>query len=127
MNNLEPYCKIYVYTEMSKSELICHISNWINGKKLYVRSIISNVIEVDVFTNKDFDKKKLHDEDGFIYYPFYLEIESSEDYTDISIFINEVSLLLQNLWKDCKDAVASCDFEYLLPEKSDLALKDRLT
>ena len=115
MKNPDPLCKICIFTEMSKSELIGCVSNLINGQ-VYVRSIISNIIEVDIFTNEDFDREKLYNEDGFVYYPFYLEIQPSKVNIDISIYIDEISSLLQNLWNDYNDAVVACDFEDKLPK-----------
>jgi hypothetical protein len=105
----DPYCKIYIDTEMSKSELISYIKSLIKGK-VFLRSITSEIVEIDVIQNDDFNSSKRLEEGGFVYYPFYLEIEPIKKKINRK-YINEICNLLVNIKMKCRDAVAACDFE----------------
>ncbi len=110
------YCKIYVDSSCSKIELVDQISNMVQGE-VSLRSIESKTMEIDVLANDDFNKDKASQKDGFVYYPYYLEIDAVEG-ADSSAYIEAISNMLKELQSSCTNAIASCDFEDELFVKS---------
>lgn len=110
------YCEIYIDSSRSKAELLEHISNMVQGE-ISLRTIESKAMEIDVMENDDYDKDKTSQEDGFVYYPYYLEIDAVEG-TNSSVYIEAISNMLKELQNSCANAIASCDFEDELPVKT---------
>lgn len=80
-------------------------------------SILTKQAEIFIFNNGDFDEeKRKQGTDAFLYYKYYIEIELKED-TDDRNYVLEVTDLLTKLWNADFKAIASCDFEDLLPRK----------
>ncbi len=110
------YCKIYIDSSCSKSELLDHISNMVQGK-VSLRTIESKTMEIDVMDNDDYDKDKASQGDGFVYYPYYLEIDAVEG-VNSTTYIEAISNMLKGLQNFCAKAIASCDFEDKLSVKA---------
>ncbi|OBY76287.1 hypothetical protein BBG47_28115 [Paenibacillus sp. KS1] len=88
-------------------------------------SILTKQAEIFIFNNGDFDKDKRNQgNDGFLYYKYYLEIEPTEDVIDRN-YVLEISNLLTKLWDADFKAIASCDFEDLLPRKGGYNFDER--
>ncbi|EDN67695.1 conserved hypothetical protein [Beggiatoa sp. PS] len=108
------YCKVYVNTKMSQEMLLDFIANNFNGY-IELRTVYSPFFEADVFKNEDADPlKAIFPDDGFLYYPYYLEIEPVDNIEQAS-YIAFIARLLSALWKMGAKAVAACDFEEELP------------
>jgi len=72
---------------------------------------------IDIVKNNDFDKSKRKEfPDGFLYFPFLVEYYSSDSIVKASD-IHNTGIILTELWKNNVPAVASCDYENILPEK----------
>jgi hypothetical protein len=110
------YCKIYIDSSRSKAELLDHISNMVQGE-ISLRSIESKTMEIDVMENDEYDKNKASQEDGFVYYPYYLEIDVVEGINS-STYIETINNMLRELRNSCANAIASCDFEDKLTVKA---------
>lgn len=112
---MDLYCKIFVNTELSSDQFIDWLSDRFIGE-VDGRSLVTPIFEIDVIGNGDFDKDKVSDPKGFVFYPYYLEIDESDD-VDVKVYVSEVSRLLELLWSVGTDAVAACEFEDELPKK----------
>ncbi|MCG8362981.1 MAG: hypothetical protein MJA27_06560 [Pseudanabaenales cyanobacterium] len=113
----ELYCKTYVKTELSKQELLDRIANIVDGQ-VNIRTIEAEIMAIDLVENEDYDAEKLNETDGFIYYPFYLEIDPViKPSLSRQSYISGISHLLEGLWNELEDAVAACEFEDQLPSK----------
>ncbi len=111
------YCKVYVDSSAESSDLLAFIAGAVKGN-VSLRAVENDLFEVTVFKNEDYDKNKTTEIGGFVFYPYYLEIEpvdesvvSGEEYKRV------VGYLLEALWGTGADAVAACDFEDELPKK----------
>ena len=82
-----------------------------------LRSIESKTMEIDVMENDEYDKNKASQEDGFVYYPYYLEIDAVGGINS-STYIETISSMLEELRNSCANAIASCDFEDRLTVKA---------
>lgn len=110
------YCKIFVDCQYSREQLVELIANSIPGK-IDHPSVVAAEYEVDVRINEDFDSNKRKEfPDGFLYYPFYLDIEPFKE-VEQKIYQESLSRLLEALWNQNCKAVTACDFEEELPRR----------
>ncbi|MHC5825249.1 MAG: hypothetical protein ACYT04_57725, partial [Nostoc sp.] len=69
------YCKIYIDCDLIKDKLIQTIAELVCGNT-NLWGIQATDCEIDVRENEYFDEKQRHEyPDGFLYYPYYLDIE----------------------------------------------------
>jgi hypothetical protein len=118
------FIKIFVDSDIEKEMLLNTVSNIVNGT-IRGSSILTKQAEIFIFNNGDFDEDKRNEgTDGFLYYKYYLEIKPTED-TDDRNYVLEISNLLTNMWNTDFKAIASCDFEDLLPRKGGYNFDER--
>lgn len=98
------YCKLYVASEQSFEGLKLTVSAALQAP-LEGRTVEGQFMSVDCFANK-----ALGDGDGFLYWPYYLEIEISDGSDEID-FVGEIQNLIDYLKEGGMQIVASCDFE----------------
>ena len=73
--------------------------------------------EIDLMRNKEADfEAAMTFPDGFLYFNYYADIFFKEDLEDGQVVIDMLKDLLEWLWGNDYAAVASCDYENLLPE-----------
>jgi hypothetical protein len=110
------YCKIFLDCDLEREQLTQMIAISIDGR-IESKTILSNYCEIDIENNEDFHDIQRHDySDGFLYYPYYLDIEPSEEVL-FSSYADVITKLLEYLWNKVYQAVAACDFEEELPRK----------
>ncbi|MGG0888076.1 1,4-dihydroxy-6-naphthoate synthase [Brevibacillus parabrevis] len=118
------FTKIFVDSDVDKEMLLDTVSNIVMGA-ISGSSILTKQTEIFIFNNGDFDEDKRNQgNDGFLYYKYYLEIEPTEDADDRN-YVLEISNLLTKLWNADFKAIASCDFEDLLPRKGGYNFEER--
>ncbi|NMM54792.1 MULTISPECIES: hypothetical protein [Paenibacillus] len=118
------FTKIFVDSDVDKEMLLDTVSTIVMGT-ISGSSILTKQAEIFIFNNGDFDKDKRNQgNDGFLYYKYYLEIEPTEDVIDRN-YVLEISNLLTKLWDADFKAIASCDFEDLLPRKGGYNFDER--
>ncbi|GGH10945.1 1,4-dihydroxy-6-naphthoate synthase [Paenibacillus segetis] len=118
------FTKIFVDSDVDKEMLLDTVSNIVMGT-ISGSSILTKQAEIFIFNNGDFDEDKRNQgNDGFLYYKYYLEIEPTEDADDRN-YVLEISNLLTKLWNVDFKAIASCDFEDLLPRKGGYNFDER--
>lgn len=98
------YCKLYVESEQSFEGLKSTVSAAL-AAPLEGRTVEGRFMSVDCFANKAHG-----DGDGFLYWPYYLEIEIS-DGSEEREFVKEIQNLIDYLRGEAMKIVASCDFE----------------
>lgn len=105
------YCKVFINTIQSIKELTEKISVCLHLEHDKFFSIEGDYFSVDVIKNKEFDEEKSKEfPDGFLYFPYFLDIDTS-DCNKSSDYKKEIRKLLVFLWKEGYQVVASCDFE----------------
>lgn len=118
------FTKIFVDSDVDKETLLDTVSNIVMGT-ISGSSTLTKQAEIFIFNNGDFDEDKRNQgNDGFLYYKYYLEIEPTEDANDHN-YVLEISNLLTKLWNADFKAIASCDFEDLLPRKGGYNFDER--
>lgn len=109
-------CNLYVDIDIEREELISKLSEFLGAsvKGLYVENFHGYIC---VDKNDEFDCEMRKDkDDGFLYYQYLLEVEPSPE-LDKQNQIGLVSKILHFFWSKGYPAVASCDYEELLPNK----------
>jgi len=120
---MDLYTKIFLNTELEKKEIIDLVSKLLNGK-VSGTSIVTEQAEFYLFNNGNYiasEKEQIVDD--FLFYKYYFEIGPRE--SAISIYILQISHLLTELWNAGFTAIASCDFEELLPRKGGYNFEQR--
>lgn len=111
------YCKIFINSSMSIEELTQEIGNFFDIVPDKFLSIENDYLTVDILKNKEFDREKAQDfPDGFLYFPYFLDIDSTEN-TERKEYIEVVGDLTLYLWDKKCQLVVSSDFEEDLPNK----------
>ena len=110
----DDYCKIFVDFSESRDVLSKAIQRVVGGT-VQQRTVVSEICEVDVIRNEDFDESKRDSNDGFIYFPYYLDI-TKVDAASKGAFLDHLKKLLHHFWSTKVRAVPACSFEVELPE-----------
>ncbi|QDV52193.1 hypothetical protein [Gimesia fumaroli] len=105
MNSL--YCTAFVRTNLNYCDFI-HVVESILDTKSENANIETDDLDIFVDKNDDYDPAKIDLTDGFLFYPYRMEIDSikgSREYKE--------SLLkfIRNLRKKGYDVVPACDYE----------------
>src|SRR5579863_7298849 len=112
------FCRIYLWgPDLDSYNIAILICNELSAKFENGRDIEKDGYSMSVRRNFDRDEKEqLMFPDGFLHFPLCIEIDIQESIIPEHAAV-EVGILLEALWKMNFSAVASCDFEDLLPEK----------
>lgn len=114
---MNQHCKIFIAADSPYDLLIVSFE-----QKYHLKSDISVTLEgaffeIQVRKNEDADSEQATTfPDGFLYFNYYVDVFFKEDLRDGQVIIDLLSDLLEWLWKSDYAAVASCDYENLLPE-----------
>ena len=114
INEPNYYCSLFIDSDVSREDLTLNLAKFFGVSP--DRHYLSNEKgEVGVMKNKDYDSALHQDEtDGFLHYRYFLEVEPNEELGKESA-VEFVSNTLKYLWSQGYPAVASCDYEELLP------------
>lgn len=114
MNSLD--CIIYCTGDLTLKELRTRLAVINETKKIEVSFIEKGFYELSIYNNDDFNFINQKDfPDGFINFKFIVEVGFNSN-SKIDMAIPVVSKLLKWLWEVKMPAVASCDYEDLLPK-----------
>lgn len=107
------YCKIHVASSDNKAIILDLLSKELPCSKEMNRLFDEN-FEIYIDNNEDFDEiEQKQFPDGFLYFPFFLEIDFS-DQTTKEYCISVINNILNLFWKNNHPAVAVFDFEHEL-------------
>lgn len=113
---MDLYCKVYLDSTLPTNDLVELLTEGLGGQHRKW-TITTNLVEVYVDENEDFDDGRRHNPDnGFLFYPYYVDMEPKPDVPADS-YIDAVRRLLAFLKGQGIRAVAACDFEHLLPQE----------
>ena len=122
--NIDLFTKIFLDTDADKGMVIEIVSKIVYGT-ISGSNVSTEHADIFIFNNGDFDEDRGNlGNDEFLYYKYYLEIEPAED-VENNTFIVAVSNLLISLRDAGYKAIASCDFEELLPRKGGYNFEER--
>lgn len=104
------FCKLFINTEKPVEEVLDIIYLILKGEIQPIRAIKTKEAEFDLRINKEFDlEKSKREEDGFLYWMYYLDIEPTD--CEESDYIKVVYNLIAELKKQGIASIAACDFE----------------
>lgn len=119
------FCRIYVTGKhLEQNGLLVAICDLLNAELVQNMYVEKDGYSIEVRLNDEYDEKKetLYP-DGFLYFHYNIEIDIRDDITD-EFAAKEVSQILTYLWGSNYPAVASCDFENLLPKNGGYKSRD---
>jgi hypothetical protein len=108
------YCQIYIDTDFNPSYLLEILGQVFKGS-ISLRSISCKLFEITLFSNQSANKEKAcSDDDGFLYYPYYLEIEPF-DLEELGFtrnaYIAEIKSILSFFSNKKIPSAIACEFE----------------
>jgi hypothetical protein len=113
-DNAELFCRVNLQSEMSHKDLVSFIASSVRGVSR-MNSVKSDKLDISVDENDVFDaQKSQRGKDRWLYFRHTLEIDPVEGASPKD-YVAAIGTLLESLWSSRMDAVASCDFEDLLP------------
>lgn len=115
MNEIDLGSEIYVDTNTERENLTYALGQLFGSSPDKYNNVETSIGELSVLKNDDFDEQIRKDEEnGFLYYRYLLEIEPTEEFGKENA-VEFVGKILDYLWSQGCPAVASCDYEELLP------------
>lgn len=112
--NASLFCEIFVDGPASCAALLELVANRLTGR-VDGSSVLSDFATIDVRRNGHADEALKADlPDGFIHFPYLLEIDPQPGAIRAS-YVAMIGALLEELWQRGNQAVAACDFEGELP------------
>ena len=116
-NEIDYYCGLYVDASSDENSFSSELASTFGISSDKWNDIETSVGNIYVVKNDEFDEKQRKDiDDGFLFYKYKLEIEPKPSLNK-SQTIEFISKILEHCWSQGYPAVASCDYEDLLPEK----------
>lgn len=112
------FCRLYVTGRIiDRKSLLITLCSLLETEPINDAYIEKDKYSIEVRPNDEYDEMKQRIfPDGFLYFPFSIEIDILDDMPNMHI-IKEVGRILKFLWVNNYSAIASCEFEDLLPEK----------
>jgi hypothetical protein len=113
---MDLYCKVFIDAGCEHEELVQRLAGLIGGTTdgRWISTAWGNF---HVVRNVAFDDDRRDaEQDGFLYFRYFLDIEPSAE-VDQNGYITQIGTLLASLWHSGIPAVAACDFEDKLPSK----------
>ncbi len=101
--------KTALETPRTKDDLIRKVAGFVAGQFM-ISIVTSPMLEIYVDVNDEHDENKSDEEDGFLHFPFCLDVEPAANVDD-DAYVGSVGRLLESLRAEGCRAVAACDFE----------------
>lgn len=102
------YCKVYLDAPGNTDELKKIVAEASRGS-LTGRSVTTDVLQIDIFEN--IANTAHGGMNGFVTWPYYLEIEPIDSAVDGRAYIASLAELVRELKLMCCGVMPSCDFE----------------
>ncbi len=110
-------CVIYISGFNNQKELVVFLMSLTKGILKGETLVVSDFVEIDIDENEEFDDiKEKEFPDGFLFFPFRLDLEFNENVCKQDC-IKFTNILLKLFWSKNKSAVSACDYENQLINK----------
>ena len=110
-------CTIYASCEMTFEEFKNEIAIMLPGRWLLGSFINAEKFEIASSQNDEYDPTaQIAFPDGFLHFKFIVDV-AFRDSCSLTFCVQEIGKILLGLWSKNIAAIASYDFEHLLPEK----------
>jgi len=108
------FCRINIQSAIPHNEFVGFIADCVAGQSRW-NSVTNETLDIPVDTNDSYDfEKSRTGKDRWLYFKYTLEIDPIEGVLR-QHYIDSIAAFLESLWAKRVEAVASCDFEELLP------------
>ena len=100
------YCKIFVNDQGDKPTLLNVLAKEFQAENIHINTLLFPWGDLYIGRNDEYDPKKVQRTDGFLYYPYLLDMEiTTTDYVAIT------DTILDYFRQQEVEAVAACDYE----------------
>ncbi len=100
------FCKIFVNYQGDKPTLLNVLAKELETESIDINTLLFPWGDLYIGRNDEYDPKKVQRTDGFLYYPYLLDMEiTTTDYVAIT------DVILDYLRQQGVEAVAACDYE----------------
>jgi hypothetical protein len=110
---VDTYCKVFVNGATGWSELAQLLAGGLGGV-LECRDIKGSGLWIYVDANDHHDASRLYGPDGFLHFPFFLDVDPDGSPDSLAEYIADVERLLDVLRGAGLTFVTACDFEHKL-------------
>jgi len=100
------YCKIFVNYQGDKTTLLDALAKELQAESIDVNTLLFPWGDLYIGRNDEYDPKKVQRTDGFLYYPYLLDMEIT-----ITNYVAITDTILDYLRQQGVEAVAACDYE----------------
>ncbi len=104
---------IYLSCELTLPEVVRQVENLAKSDPYRRRGFDMPAFEIEVVRNSDADPAQTAFPDGFLRFPYKVEVEFTE--SNVQLARGVLAALLEYAWNRGWAAVAACDFEEELP------------
>lgn len=103
------YCKLFVQAQMTRDELVQWLARSVGGR-VRLRTIATQTMELDVSSNDESDAQRADLNDGFLYFPFIVDVTPAENAVR-DPYVAGVDAVMRSMRGAGMRVVAACDFE----------------
>lgn len=106
-------CELRVDTELKYDDLVAWFAQAVVGGDIHApgsRTVIGSKVRVDVLHHEEHDESRKREADGFLWYPFRVELEQTAG-ADRNAFVREVCALINKLRSVGSHVVALSEFD----------------
>ena len=100
------YCKIFVNYQGDKTTLLDALAKELQAESIDINTLLFPWGDLYIGRNDEYDPKKVQRTDGFLYYPYLLDMEIT-----ITNYVAITDTILDYLRQQGVEAVAACDYE----------------
>jgi hypothetical protein len=113
-DNSDLFCRVNIQSELPHNDFVNLIADCVGGQKRW-NSVTSDSLDISVDSNDVYDAGKCRaGKDRWLYFKYTLEIDPIGDVSS-QRYVESIAAFLETLWAKRIEAVASCEFEELLP------------
>ena len=110
----DPFCRLYIDSHLDHRQLIGEFADMVAGH-VTANLVCSGELDMTIDHNDQFNKERMKSPDGWLHFPFTVEIDTTDD-TESGQYIEA----LTNLINACRArnivVVPVCDFEDRIPK-----------
>lgn len=106
------YCKVFLETPKDRAWAVAALARFLRGE-VQGCTVVSDLLELDLLRNEDFDPHRQAGDDGFLYFRYYLDVVPSQSMLGSrrSDYVTTIASILNLLTCEGCQVVAACDFE----------------
>jgi len=112
----DPFCRLYLDSQLDHRQLIVEFAEIVGGE-ITANLVCSGELDMTIDRNDGFDKERMQLPDGWLHFPYTVEIDPTDD-TASGQYIEALTHLINSCRARRIVVVAVCDFEDRIPKNA---------